>query len=112
MGPASTSPPQPTLLGARPAHHQTSSLPGLDLHSQAGDPMPRLSDPQPASQPTEREPGAAPLLPLVTGGPGGSHALEDGGQARLRTLARPSGAAPSSHSLPTCQWRVGAQGGR
>lgn len=50
MGPASTSPPQPTLLGARPAHCQTSSLPGPDLHSQAGDPAPRPSDPQPANR--------------------------------------------------------------
>lgn len=71
MGPASTSPPQHTLLGARPAHRQTSILPGPDLHSQAGDPVPRPSDPQPASQPTNRLSKSRGLPPAATsyGGP-------------------------------------------
>lgn len=66
MGPASTSPPQHTLLGARPAHRQTSILPGPDLHSQAGDPVPRPSDPQPASQPTNRLSKSRGLPPAAT----------------------------------------------
>lgn len=109
MGPASTCPPQPTLLGARPAHHQTSSLPGLDLHSQAGDPMPRLSDPQPASQgcpPAATSYGGPRRLPR-TGGWGASPAQDPCSPLRSCALLSLASHLPVAGGSPGWTLRTG-----
>lgn len=116
MGTSTTTPPQPFSWECG---LPTMRAPGLrrarlDQSSEAGALSPRPSD----SGLTKRGLEVPPTL-LFIGGPGGSHPLEEGWEARLRTLC-PSGAVSSSHPPPSQHlgqgprgpWDMGEQGRR